>query len=147
MVQLSNAKSFNLQAGTASVFGEFSEKLRANKKSAALATTPLAFILSACGGGSGSSSSSSSNVLTLTKSGDTYSASSVTGFQVNDTSTAKFDVANEPSNAYAIKLNATGTGVLEFDFADAGDTVTLEAGSKTSGFTTLKVTDGTLDAT
>jgi len=56
-------------------------------------------------------------------------------------------VANEPSNAYAIKLNATGTGVLEFDFADAGDTVTLEAGSKTSGFTTLKVTDGTLDAT
>ena len=37
--------------------------------------------------------------------------------------------------------------MIEFDFADANDTVTLLTGSKTSGFTTLKVTDGTLDAT
>ena len=137
-------ENFALTAGTATVFGEFSEKLNKNKKSAALATTPLALILSACGG---SSSSTSSNVLSLTKSGSTYSASSVTGFTVNDSSTAKFDVADATSNAYEIKLDATGTGVLEFDFADANDTVTLAAGSKTSGFTTLKVTDGTVDAT
>ncbi len=142
---INKVKAFELSAGNVTVFGEFSEKLKNNKKAAALGTTPLALILSACGGGS--SSTTSSNVLTLTKSADTYSASAVTGFTVADSSTAKFDVADASSNAYEIKLDATGTGVLEFDFVDAGDTVTLAAGSKTSGFTTLKVTDGTLDAT
>jgi hypothetical protein len=146
MGKFHNEKPFELKAGTASVFGEFSEKLKNNKKSAALGTTPLALILSACGS-SDTTTTASSNVLTLTKSADTYSASAVTGFTVSDSSTAKFDVADATSNAYEIKLDATGTGVLEFDFADAGDTVTLAAGSKTSGFTTLKVTDGTLDAT
>ena len=145
MGRINKVKAFELSAGNVTVFGEFSEKLKNNKKAAALGTTPLALILSACGGGS--SSTTSSNVLTLTKSADTYSASAVTGFTVADSSTAKFDVADASSNAYEIKLDATGTGVLEFDFVDAGDTVTLAAGSKTSGFTTLKVTDGTLDAT
>ena len=153
MGHINKGKAFELSAGNVTVFGEFSEKLKNNKKAAALGTTPLALILSACGGGSSSTTSSnsssttSSNVLTLTKSADTYSASAVTGFTVADSSTAKFDVADASSNAYEIKLDATGTGVLEFDFVDAGDTVTLAAGSKTSGFTTLKVTDGTLDAT
>lgn len=153
MGRINKVKAFELSAGNVTVFGEFSEKLKNNKKAAALGTTPLALILSACGGGSSSTTSSnsssttSSNVLTLTKSADTYSASAVTGFTVADSSTAKFDVADASSNAYEIKLDATGTGVLEFDFVDAGDTVTLAAGSKTSGFTTLKVTDGTLDAT
>ena len=145
MGRIYKVKAFELSAGNVTVFGEFSEKLKNNKKAAALGTTPLALILSACGGGS--SSTTSSNVLTLTKSADTYSASAVTGFTVADSSTAKFDVADASSNAYEIKLDATGTGVLEFDFVDAGDTVTLATGSKTSGFTTLKVTDGTLDAT
>ena len=153
MGRINKVKAFELSAGNVTVFGEFSEKLKNNKKAAALGTTPLALILSACGGGSSSTTSSnsssttSSNVLTLTKSADTYSASAVTGFTVADSSTAKFNVADASSNAYEIKLDATGTGVLEFDFVDAGDTVTLAAGSKTSGFTTLKVTDGTLDAT
>ena len=153
MGHINKVKAFELSACNVTVFGEFSEKLKNNKKAAALGTTPLALILSACGGGSSSTTSSnsssttSSNVLTLTKSADTYSASAVTGFTVADSSTAKFDVADASSNAYEIKLDATGTGVLEFDFVDAGDTVTLAAGSKTSGFTTLKVTDGTLDAT
>ena len=153
MGRIYKVKAFELSAGNVTVFGEFSEKLKNNKKAAALGTTPLALILSACGSGSSSTTSSnsssttSSNVLTLTKSADTYSASAVTGFTVADSSTAKFDVADASSNAYEIKLDATGTGVLEFDFVDAGDTVTLAAGSKTSGFTTLKVTDGTLDAT
>jgi hypothetical protein len=149
MGHLNKAETFQLSAGTVKVVGEFSEKLKNNKRLAALGTTPLALILSACGGGSSTTTTStaSTNLLTLTKSADTYSASAVTGFTVADTSTAKFDVADATSNAYEIKLDATGTGVLEFDFADAGDTVTLAAGSKTSGFTTLKVTDGTLDAT
>ena len=146
MGQIHNERPFELKAGTVTVFGEFSEKLKNNKKAAALGTTPLALILSACGS-SDDGTTASSNVLTLTKSADTYSASAVTGFTVADSSTAKFDVANATSNAYEIKLDASGTGVLEFDFVDAGDTVTLITGSKTSGFTTLKVTDGTLDAT
>ena len=144
MGQIKNAGSFELVAGEARIFGEVSHKLKNNKKAAALSTTPLALILSACGS---SDSTTSSNVLTLTKSADTYSASSVTGFTVTDSSTAKLDIADSSSNAYEIKLDASGTGVIEFDFADAGDTVTLLSGSKTSGFTTLKVTSGTLDAT
>lgn len=138
--------AFKLNAGSVSIFGELSEKVKKNKKSAALGTTPLALILSACGSNDGSTTTSS-NVLTLTKSADIYSASSVTGFTVADSSSAKFDVADSTANAYEIKLDASGTGVLEFDFVDAGDTVTLLAGSKTTGFTTLKVSDGTLDAT
>jgi hypothetical protein len=140
-------RGFNLSVDTAKISGSVKAiSPLDSKKKAALATTPLALILSACGGGS-STTTTSSNLLTLTKSADTYSASAVTGFAVTDSSTAKFAVADAASNAYEIKLDATGTGVLEFDFADAGDTVTLAAGSKSSGFTTLKVTDGTLDAT
>lgn len=146
MGHINKAETFQLSAGSVKIVGEFSEKLKNNKKLAAIGTTPLALVLSACGGDS-SSTTTSSNLLTLTKSADTYSASAVTGFTVTDSSTAKFDVADATANSYEIKLDATGTGVLEFDFVDAGDTVTLAAGSKTSGFTTLKVTDGTLDAT
>ena len=145
MGHINSATAFKLSAGTVSVFGEFSQKLKNNKRATALGTTPLALILSACG--SSDSGTTSSNVLTLTKSADTYSASAVTGFTVTDSSSAKFDVADASSNAYEIKLDATVTGVLEFDFVDANDTVTLSTGSKTSGFTTLKVNDGTLDAT
>jgi hypothetical protein len=145
MGQINTTNSFELSAGNAKIIGKISEKLPNNKKMAALGTTPLALVLSACGGSE--TSTTASNVLTLTKSADTYSASAVTGFAVTDSSTAKFAVADAASNAYEIKLDATGTGVLEFDFVDAGDTVTLAAGSKSSGFTTLKVTDGTLDAT
>ncbi|MDA7467482.1 hypothetical protein N8942_06735 [Planktomarina temperata] len=140
-------RGFNLSVGGAKISGSLKTVVpQGSRKQAALATTPLALILSACGGGS-TETAVSSNVLTLTKSADTYSATSVTGFAVNDTSTAKFDVSDFASNAYEIKLDATGTGVLEFDFADADDVVTLATGSKTSGFTTLKVTDGTIDAT
>ena len=145
MGQINKTNSFELSAGNAKVFGEITEKLKNTKKMAAFGTTPLALVLSACGGSE--TGTTASNVLTLTKSADTYSASAVTGFAVTDSSTAKFAVADAASNAYEIKLDATGTGVLEFDFVDAGDTVTLAAGSKSSGFTTLKVTDGTLDAT
>ena len=98
MGQIHNERPFELKAGTVTVFGEFSEKLKNNKKAAALGTTPLALILSACGS-SDDGTTASSNVLTLTKSADTYSASAVTGFTVADSSTAKFDVANATSNA------------------------------------------------
>jgi hypothetical protein len=129
--------------------GDIVSKLLSSKKlkkqGQLFGTSSMALALAACG--SDSVTTTSSNLLTLTKSADTYSASAVTGFTISDSSTAKLDVADSSSNAYDTKLDATGTGVLEFNFADTNDTVTLAAGSKTSGFTTLKVTNGTLDAT
>lgn len=133
-----------LSTKTARVGFDLRKISKHKKKLAALSSSQFALILSACGS---SDDSSSSNLLTLTKSADTYSASNVTGFSLLDSSSAKIDVADATSNTYEVKLDASGAGVLEFDFADAGDTVTLLAGSKTSGFTTLKVTDGTIDAT
>lgn len=135
---------YNLKAGNTTILVKLFEKIKQNKKAATIGSSPLALILSACGS---SSSDTASNLLTLTKSGETYSATNVTGFSVTDSSTAKFDIADATSNSYEIKLDATGSGVLEFDFADASDVVTFTAGSKVSGFTTLKVTDGTIDAT
>jgi hypothetical protein len=119
-----------------------------SKKAAPMGLSSTALLLAACGSSSDDTSvSSGSTLLSITKSGDNYNASSVTGFSLIDQTTAKLDVADATSNGYSIKLDATGTGRIEFDFADAGDTVTLEAGSKVSGFTTFKVTDGTIDAT
>jgi len=117
---------------------------RNSRKATAASTSLIALALGACGSGS---STTSSTKLTLTKSGDTYSSTSVAGFSLADSSVAKYDIANASSNSYTIDLAADGAGVLEFDFADAGDAVVLNAGSKVTGFTTLKVTDGTLDAT
>jgi hypothetical protein len=87
----------------------------------------LALILAACGSDSTTTSSSSSTLLSLTKSGDNYSASSVTGFALNSQTVATLDVADSSTNTYGIELDASGTGTLHFDFADAGDTVTLNA--------------------
>ena len=43
-------------------------------------------------------------------------------------------------------ITASGTGTVTFDFADEDDTVTLLAGSTFSGFTTLAVVAGTVNA-
>ena len=45
MGRIYKVKAFELSAGNVTVFGEFSEKLKNNKKAAALGTTPLALIL------------------------------------------------------------------------------------------------------
>ncbi|MDB4012209.1 hypothetical protein N9480_02325, partial [Planktomarina temperata] len=134
----------------ASIAASSKNKRAAKLKKAANAggLSSLTLLVAACGGGSSDTPAPQSTLLTLTKSGDTYSASAVTGFALTDSSSAKFAVTDDTAdNAYSIKLTANGTGTLEFDFADADDTVTLEAGSAVTGFTTLKVTDGTVDAT
>jgi hypothetical protein len=114
----------------------------------ALGVSQLALILAACGSSDDTATvSAPTTLLSLTKSGDNYSASNVTGFSVADQTSATFDVADAATNTYAIKLDATGTGTLHFDFADASDAVMLQAGSKVAGFTTLKVSDGSIDAT
>ena len=124
---------------------DISTKKRAAKT---LGVSQIALILAACGSDDASDTTgASTTLLSLTQSGDNYSASSVTGFSLQEQTAANFDVADSATNAYAIQLDATGTGTLHFDFADASDEVVLQAGSKVVGFTTLKVTDGSIDAT
>ena len=89
--------------------------------------------------------------LIIAKAGgqSTYSFSSqVAGFSLADPSLAVINVADDTAdNTYGVELNATGAGTLEFKFADANDVVVLSDESVISGFTELKVTSGTVDAT
>ena len=122
----------------------------------------ITLTLAACGGSSGgdgvtsgtpSDGSSTTPTptptgtsLTLARSGGVYSATSVQGFSLPNSAAATLNVSDSSSNAYSILLDADGVGVLEFNFLDANDVVTLRAGSTIDGFGTLKVTAGTLDA-
>ena len=96
------------------------------------------------GGGGGGGGASSSNNLTLSRSGSDYVSSSVSGFTLLGTD-SHYQVADASNDAYSVKLTASGTGMLTFEFSDADDTVTLESGSSISGFTQLKVIRGTVD--
>jgi len=96
------------------------------------------------GGGGGGGGVSSSNNLTLSRSGGDYVSSSVSGFTLLGTD-SHYQVADASNDAYSVKLTASGTGMLTFEFADADDTVTLASGSSISGFTQLKVIRGTVD--
>ena len=134
----------------------------------------VAVSLAACGGGGGNSpgtsSSNTSNTtsttttssvtpvigqagseLIISKAGSqsSYSFSSqVPGFSLPNPSLAVINVANDTAdNSYGIELNANGAGTLEFNFVDANDVVVLSGESVISGFTELKVTNGTVDAT
>jgi hypothetical protein len=144
VVSAQATKNYDVKLG-----GVFAKLDIASKRNTAKAVgvSQIALILAACGSSDDDSSAAPSTLLSLTKSGNDYSASSVTGFALNSQTSATFDVANSAANAYSIKLTADGTGVLHFDFADASDQVMLQAGSSVSGFTTLKVTDGSIDAT
>ena len=51
------------------------------------------------------------------------------------------------TNSDEILLSASGTGELEFSFVDQNDRLTLQSGSKVSGFNALKITNGAVDAT
>jgi len=138
-----------------------------------LSLSLLAVSLAACGGGGGGSSTTGStntptttptstptaspvigqagSELIISKPGgqSTYSFSSqVSGFSLADPNLAVINVANHTrDNTYGIELNANGAGTLEFNFADANDIVVLSGESVVSGFTELKVTNGTVDAT
>ena len=139
-----------------------------------LSLLALVLPLSACGGGgSGNSSTSiietsqtntsnnavttstassfvsapSGTLLSLAKTGSGYSASSYAGVSLKDTGAHLFVSDDTRDNAYEMKLSAEGTGILEFEFEDSADTVTLIDGSTIDGFSQLNVTIGTLDAT
>lgn len=96
-------------------------------------------------GGLGGGSATSVN-LTLSRSGTDYVSSSVSGFTLLGTD-SHYQVANSTSDAYNVKLTASGEGMLTFEFTDADDVVTLSSGSSISGFTQLKVIRGTVDVT
>lgn len=137
-----------------------------NRQTLTVAAALTSMSLSACGGGGGSSSESASpsssntsqtssnpttssaptsNALTLVPSGQSYITTTVTGFsQVN--SLAHYAVADAADNEYDIVFSASGSGMLTFEFDDAKDTVSMESGSVISGFTDLKVINGTVDA-
>ena len=87
-----------------------------------------------------------SDELTLYKSGSNYASTSVSGFSLVG-SGAYYSIANDPGNSYSITLDASGAGILTFDFIDANDLVVLKSGSKITGFTQFKVVDGTVDVT
>ena len=137
-----------------------------NRQALTLAVALSTMSLSACGGGGGSSSGTAvpsssntsqnssnpttssaptSNALTLVPSGQNYITTTVTGFsQVN--SLAHYAVADAADNEYDIVFSASGSGMLTFEFDDEKDTVSMESGSVISGFTDLKVINGTVDA-
>ena len=74
----------------------------------------------------------------------TTSDSSLAGFTQLGTD-SYFQVEDAADDAYDVTLNASGAGMLTFDFTDADDVVTLSSGSSVSGFTQLKVIRGTVD--
>ncbi len=85
--------------------------------------------------------------VSLSRTGGTYTLDAPANFALGSGAGARLEVADAIGNGYAITLRASGTGTLEVDFVDAGDTMTLEAGSTLAGFTILRVRDGTLDTT
>ena len=133
----------------------------------------VALSLSACGGGGGGSnvqqsttdnnqtnlvdtfetslgsiSAPDGNALTIQKVGSKYLATVLDGFVQSDTNTAVFDVVDDThDNKYTIDLSATGAGQLEFKFDDSNDSIILTDVSTISGVSSLKITNGTLDAT
>ena len=96
------------------------------------------------GGGGGVVLPAVGNTLSIFKSGTSYANSSVSGISQVGTA-AYYRVSNAASNEYDISLNADGSGILTFEFDDASDVITLDSGSSISGFTQLKVINGTID--
>ena len=117
--------------------------------------------LSACGSGGGESASTAptapttptspvsiptgASSLTLTKTSGGYQSSSLAGFTLLENNSKYFVADQVTSNAYDVTINASGAGLLEFEFSDADDVVTFLSGSVIDGFSQLKVLHGTVD--
>jgi nitrous oxidase accessory protein NosD len=101
--------------------------------------------LSACGGSE--EEKVHDTTLTLSFADGVFTATDVEGFALPDPTTATLVISDAPGDAISVQLVANGRGVLQFQFNDAQDVVTLEAGSIISGFSTLRVVEGTVDAT
>lgn len=152
VMNTSTSKAWVAEYETAKTRVHAALKAKAAKKAAkGSSLTVMTLALAACGGddnGTETVAPRNGTVLTLSRVDGVYSATSVLGFSLPKiASVASLTVADIASNAYSIKLDADGAGTLKFEFIDAKDVVTLQAGSTIDGFSTLKVTSGTLDAT
>ena len=167
--QLSQFENENVIPVPHSVTEEFLARFRAKNTTKATAASLLALSVAGCGGGGSSSGTSSTqstsnaapassvpeapalppsgNVLSLSKLGSQYVTSTVTGFQLKDGGSHYLVADDTGDDTYSVKLNAEGAGTLEFEFADADDTVILSEGSSVSGFSQFNVKNGTVDAT
>ena len=123
----------------------------------------IAISLAACGGGGGSSGPSvrppndpdpvdpptlppAGNGLSLYKAGSSYQSTSFNGITLLN-GEPHFQLEDASNDLYSVKLSAEGAGLLTFEFADADDVMTLLNGTEISGFSQLKVVNGTIDAT
>ena len=100
-------------------------------------------ILAACG----SSGQQGGSEASISLSNGSYSGNLPDGFALTGSSSATIQVLNMSTNSDEILLSASGTGQLEFSFVDPNDRLTLQSGSKVSGFNTLKITNGAVDVT
>jgi len=97
-------------------------------------------------GGGGITLPPSGNNLSLYRVGSDYVSTSFSGLTLIN-GEAHFQVSDAASNNYAVKMSAEGAGLLKFEFSDANDVITLLDGSVVSGFSQMKVINGTVDAT
>ena len=163
MINHSKPELFSLNSEQIS---KIQSESRVNRQMFTVAAALSSMGLSACGGGGSSGSEAvsipstntpqtpstptsstapTSNALTLAPSGLNYVSTNVAGFtQVN--SLAHYAVADAADNEYQVLFSGSGTGMLTFEFDDAADIVSMESGSIISGFTDLKVINGTVDA-
>ena len=100
-------------------------------------------ILAACG----SSGQKDSSQPSISLSNGSYSGNLPAGFVLTGSSSATIQVLNMATNSAEMLLSASGTGELAFSFVDQNDRLTLQSGSKVSGFNTLKITNGAVDVT
>ena len=100
-------------------------------------------ILAACG----SSGQQGGSEASISLSNGSYTGNLPQGFALTGSSSATIQVLNMATNSDEILLSASGTGQLEFSFVDQNDRLTLQSGSKVSGFNTLKITNGAVDVT
>ena len=100
-------------------------------------------ILAACG----SSGQQGGSEASISLSNGSYSGNLPDGFLLPGSSSATIQVLNMSMDSDEILLSGSGTGQLEFSFVDPNDRLTLQSGSKVSGFNTLKITNGAVDVT
>ena len=100
-------------------------------------------LLAACG----SSGQQGGSEASISLSNGSYSGNLPDGFVLTASASATIQVLNMSTNSDEILLSASGTGQLEFSFVDSNDRLTLQSGSKVSGFNTLKITNGAVDVT
>lgn len=133
------------QAVSARILNRLAEQ-NAKRTTKAAMSTGLILTLAACGGADSEDEDFVSVSLTQADNGAFSLVSESSSITLRSASAPILDLADAADNSYRVNLDAAGTGTLELNFADAKDVVELVAGTQLSGFSTLRVTGGTVDA-